>query len=286
MFMCKGQCIYHGVNNDVVPYFATLGYQCEMHENPTDFVLDILIDANRTPETLERLIDAYKESTMHADLVALGESRNSLANIENSERLQRKIKVEAAQSLGTEIYYVSQRTVRNAVRNPAMALAQVTVSIMIGFLVGLVFYDLKKAIDPGVQNRLGAIFFIVVNQVFSTMTAIEPLLQERALFLHVIASCITKIIDTFFIFQEYASGYYRIRTFFIAKLMCDLLPLRAIPAMLFSIIAYLMTGLNRTGGQFFIFLVTIFMASVFGAAVCFFISTLATTFGEILILFF
>jgi ATP-binding cassette subfamily G (WHITE) protein 2 len=201
MFMCKGQCVYHGVNNDVVPYFSTLGYQCETHENPTDFVLDILIDAGRTPETLARLIDAYEESAMHTDLVALGESRNSLADIENSERLQRKIEVEAAQSLRTEIFYVSQRTLRNAVRNPAMALAQVTVSIMIGFLVGLVFYDMKKTIDPGVQNRLGTIFFIVVNQVFSTMTAIEPLIQERALFLHVIASCITKIIDRFFIFS-------------------------------------------------------------------------------------
>jgi ATP-binding cassette subfamily G (WHITE) protein 2 len=281
MFMCKGQCVYHGGNKDVVPYFSTLGYQCETHENPTDFVLDILIDAARTPETLARLIDTYRESTLHTDLVALAESENILSNIENPARLQRKIEVEAAQSLGTEIFYVSQRTLRNALRNPAMALAQVVVSIMIGFLVGLVFYDLKKTTDPGVQNRLGAIFFIVVNQVFSTMTAIEPLLQERALFLHVTASYITKIIDIFFIFQEYASGYYRIRTFFIAKLMCDLLPLRAIPSILFSIIAYFMTGLTRTGGQFFIFLITIFMASVFGAAVCFFLSTLVTTFGKI-----
>jgi hypothetical protein len=63
---------------------------------------------------------------------------------------------------------------------------------MIGLFVGSVFYDLKKTIDLGVQNRLGGIFFIVVNQIFSTMTAIESLVEERMIFLHVSSSCNTR----------------------------------------------------------------------------------------------
>ncbi|CAM4984542.1 unnamed protein product [Rotaria socialis] len=244
----------------------TTGYQCETHENPTDFVLDILIDASQTPTILAKLKYAYNEPANHSHLKARPEFENNISNRGHFECFQHQIAVEAAQSLGTELLYVSQRTLRNSLRNPAMAIAQVVVSIMIGFLVGLVFYDLKKTTGHGVHNRLGTIFFIVVNQIFSTMTAIEPLLQERALFFH-----------------EYASGYYRIRTFFIAKLLCDLLPLRAVPSILFSLIAYFMIGLRRTVAQFFIFLVTIFMASVFGAAVCFFISTLASTYAAALI---
>ncbi|CAF4456405.1 unnamed protein product, partial [Rotaria magnacalcarata] len=118
---------------------------------------------------------------MHIDVLARAQQED---NTENQELFQSTIVVEAAQALRTEIFYVSQRTLRNALRNPAMALAQVVVSIMIGFLVGLVFYDLKKTTDPGIQDRLGTIFFIVVNQIFSSMSAIEPLLQERVLFLH------------------------------------------------------------------------------------------------------
>ncbi|CAF3365295.1 unnamed protein product [Rotaria socialis] len=264
IFMCKGECVYHGPINNIETYFSTLGYQCKLHDNPTDFVLDILIDAHRTPETLTKLNDAYKQSSMHIDVLARAQQED---NTENQELFQSTIVVEAAQALRTEIFYVSQRTLRNALRNPAMALAQVVVSIMIGFLVGLVFYDLKKTTDPGIQDRLGTIFFIVVNQIFSSMSAIEPLLQERVLFLH-----------------EYASGYYRIQTFFIAKMVCDLFPMRAIPSVLFSVIAYFMTGLARTSGQFFVFLVTIFMACVFGSATCFFISTLTTTFSVALII--
>ncbi|CAF3905554.1 unnamed protein product [Rotaria magnacalcarata] len=222
-FMCKGQFVYQGTIDNVVSYFSTLGYHCETHENPTDFVLDILIDASQTPDILAKLKDAYSESARHSDLKMNAEFENNIPNRGYSECFQHQVSVEAAQSLGREILYVSQRTLRNSLRNPAMALAQVVVSIMMGFLVGFVFYDLKTTTGHGVNNRLGTIFFIIVNQIFSTMTAIEPLLQERALFFH-----------------EYASGYYRIRTFFIAKLMCDLLPLRALPSILFSLIAYFM----------------------------------------------
>ncbi|CAF4184505.1 unnamed protein product, partial [Rotaria sordida] len=37
----------------------------------------------------------------------------------------------------------------------------------------------------GVQDRLGAIFMIVATQMFSTMTELETLIKERALFVHV-----------------------------------------------------------------------------------------------------
>ncbi|CAF4830395.1 unnamed protein product, partial [Rotaria sp. Silwood2] len=85
-------------------------------------------------------------------------------------------------------FYLSQRTLRNAVRNPALALSQTLASIIIGLLAGLLFYELKKTTEPGVQNRLGAIFFIVISQIFSNLTALEPLIKERVLFIRVIFS--------------------------------------------------------------------------------------------------
>ena len=122
---------------------------------------------------------------MYADMQQSVRYENSLNETENVHRQQGNLKVEAAQSFRTEVFYVSQRALRIALRNPAMTLAQVVVSIMIGLLVGLIFYDLKRTADPDVQNRLGGIFFIVVHQIFSTMTAIETLVEERFLFLHV-----------------------------------------------------------------------------------------------------
>ena len=86
--------------------------------------------------------------------------------------------------------------------------------------------------------------------------------------------------------QEYVSGYYRTSTFFFSKLVCDLLPMRVVPAVVFSLIAYFMTGLQRSAGQFFTFFVTVFMCSVFGLAVCFFIAATISVFCKFIFIFF
>ncbi|UJR14432.1 hypothetical protein I4U23_001429 [Adineta vaga] len=264
LLMCKGKNVYHGPTVNMLPFFNTLGYNCELHDNPADFALDVLIDANRKSEDLERLTQAYMQSEVSkkVDLISQQDIQD-----DQLERIRRTQKGAAARSLAVEIYYVAQRTLKNALRNPALFLSQIVVAIIIGLLVGLVFHDMKRTIDPGIQNRLGAIFFIVVSQIFSTVTALEPLLKERVLFIH-----------------ENVSGYYRITTFFIAKLICDVIPMRILPSIIFSLIAYFMTGLQRTAGQFFIFLLTIFMASVFGSAMCFFIAATIPIFTVALIL--
>ncbi len=57
--------------------------------------------------------------------------------------------------------------------------------------------------------------------------------------------------------------------------------MRVIPSLVFSVICYLMTGLQRTFDKFIVFLLTIFMANVFGSAMCFFIAASIPVFGKI-----
>ena len=84
-----------------------------------------------------------------------------------------------------ELYYVSIRTFLNTTRDPAMVTSQILVAAFLALLTGLVFNRIQPTFDKGVQNRLGVIFFIVINQIYSTTTALEPLVHERALFIHV-----------------------------------------------------------------------------------------------------
>ncbi len=191
MFMCNSQCVYHGPAEDIVPYFSEHGYRCELHDNPADYALDVLIDVSRKPELLTELTHIYKNT--HADSLAYLHQQGYLIDTESLEHQRQQYKIETARSFKAEIFYLSQRTLRNAVRDPALALAQVIVSILIGLLIGLLFNDLKKTTDPGVQNRLGAIFFIIISQIFSNVTALEPFLKERALFIHVSLSSMVEI---------------------------------------------------------------------------------------------
>jgi ATP-binding cassette, subfamily G (WHITE), member 2 len=180
--MFNGKNMYHGPTGEMMPHSNAQGYQCELHDNPADFVLDLLIDASRNSEELKKLYDAYDNSTVLAAMKMLLKKQSKIDATMHDRRQPRGT---TARSFTTETFYVAQRTLKNAFRNPILFLSQILVSIVLGLLIGLVFYDLKKTTEPGAQNRLGAIFFMIISQIFSTVTAVEPLLKERALFIHV-----------------------------------------------------------------------------------------------------
>ena len=48
--------------------------------------------------------------------------------------------------------------------------------------------------------------------------------------------------------HENASGYYRVSAFFISKIATDLIPLRFLPNLLFTVIIYFMIGLLVANG--------------------------------------
>lgn len=187
--MCKGECIFHGPAQDVVAYFSSQGYQCEPYNNPADFALDILTDVGRAQETLAKLSFSYKNSIMHKEIINLEEKYNTVNSSKKLKHLKDMHKPRAVQSVSTEFLYISKRTILNSVRNPGLIMSQIIVSIILGLLIGLVFFDLQNTIDPGIQNRLNAINFIVQGEIFSTLSTLEPLLKERSLFIHVRQLC-------------------------------------------------------------------------------------------------
>jgi ATP-binding cassette subfamily G (WHITE) protein 2 len=80
--------------------------------------------------------------------------------------------------------------------------------------------------------------------------------------------------------KENASGYYRVSTFFIAKLICDLLPMRLVPSIIYSSITYFMAGFQLSTNRFLIYFLTIFLSTVFGSAICFFVASCIPIFGR------
>ena len=42
--------------------------------------------------------------------------------------------------------------------------------------------------------------------------------------------------------HENASGFYRVSVYFVAKIFCDMIPMRIAPASVFAVIAYFMVG--------------------------------------------
>ncbi|CAF1110345.1 unnamed protein product [Adineta ricciae] len=259
LLLSNGHTVYFDSPKNVLSYFTANGFSCEEDTNPADFILDILIDSKNASSQL--LSNAYLQSPMHSNNLSLIQSINA-------QTTDRPLLFEQylSRSAFLEFYYLSQRTFRNAIRNPLLNITQILIALILGLLTGLLFYNMKTTIEPGISNRIGAIFFLATHQILCTASALEPLIKERILFSH-----------------EITSGYYRVVTYFLAKLVCDLIPMRVIPTCVFAMIAYPLMGFQRSFNRFFTFFITIFLSSVFGSALCFLIAACIPVFAVALI---
>ncbi|NXF09903.1 ABCG2 protein, partial [Smithornis capensis] len=264
--LAAGRLLYHGPAQHAIEYFQAIGYQCEPYNNPADFFLDVIngdstaVTLNKTEETntaesteewteydktlAEQLAEKYSNSTYYRETKAQLENI-SLGNKKKTKTIFRQITY--ANSFFHQLKWVSRRTFKNLIGNPQASIAQVCVTVVLALVVGAIFFGLKED-SSGLQNRVGAMFFLTTNQCFSSISAIELFVVEKKIFIH-----------------EYISGYYRTSAYFIAKLMADLIPIRTVPSIIFTCIVYFMLGkynlLKPTVEAFFTMMFTLMMVS-------------------------
>lgn len=148
---------------------------------------------------------------------------------------------------------LSRRTWRNLYRNPMLMLTHYAIAILLAVLSGFLFYGLTDDIK-GFQNRLGLFFFILALFGFSTLTSLTVFSSERLLFV-----------------RERANGYYSPITYFAAKVVFDIVPLRLIPPIILGTIVYPMVGLVPAWPEFLKFILILVLFNLAAAAVCLFI---------------
>ena len=148
---------------------------------------------------------------------------------------------------------LSQRTWKNLYRNPMLMLTHYATAIVLAVFSGYLFYGLTDDI-PGFQNRLGLFIFLLTLFGFSTLTSLNVFATERLLFV-----------------RERANGYYAPATYFAAKILFDIIPLRIIPPILMGSIVYPMTGLVADMDHFLKFMLVLVLFNMAAAAICLFI---------------
>ncbi|NXG70375.1 ABCG2 protein, partial [Baryphthengus martii] len=263
--LATGRVLYHGPAQQAIEYFQSIGYQCEPYNNPADFFLDIIngdstavamskIDETNTGESTEECTEydktlAEKLAEKYSNSAYYQGTKAALENISSGNQKKTKAvfqQITYANSFFHQLKWVSKRTFKNLVGNPQASIAQLCVTAVLGLVVGAIFFGLKND-STGLQNRVGAMFFLTTNQCFSSISAIELFVVEKKIFIH-----------------EYISGYYRTSAYFISKLMADLIPIRTIPSIIFTCITYFMLGkygLKPTVEAFFTMMFTLMMVS-------------------------
>uniref|UniRef100_A0AAQ4PTQ3 ABC transporter domain-containing protein n=1 Tax=Gasterosteus aculeatus aculeatus TaxID=481459 RepID=A0AAQ4PTQ3_GASAC len=264
--LVNGKQVFHGPAHSALEYFSNIGYTCEPHNNPADFFLDI-INGDSTAVALNNLdSDTLTKSRRGIEEKLVREYKGSIFFQQTKAELDRIIQGKQATTTApsrtityntgflTQFRWVLKRTFRNLMLNPQTSIAQIGVTLFLALVVGAIFFDVKDD-QSGIQNRFGALFFITVNQCFSSLSSAELFIAERKLFIH-----------------EYISGYYRVSVYFLSKILSDIITLRTIPAMTFSCVAYFMIGLKPTAAAFFTFMFTVTLVAYTATAMALAIS--------------
>lgn len=210
---------------------------------------------------LDDLISSYTSSEVAGqvrdDINAAVSSASNANGSANGESTQEVVSgtMKGYRRVGyiSQFMILSQRTWRNLYRNPMLMLTHYAIAILLAVLSGYLFYGLTDDIK-GFQNRLGLFFFVLALFGFSTLTSLTVFSSERLLFV-----------------RERANGYYSPITYFAAKVVFDIVPLRLIPPIIMGAIVYPMSGLTPAWPEFLKFILILVLFNLAAAAICLFI---------------
>ena len=104
-----------------------------------------LIDVGQKPGLMRKLNDRYNATCEHA-LLSIGQ-RTNMTDAGTLSKKSRDDQVRKSRSFATEIFYLSQRTLRNNRRNPSLSVSQIGISIVLGLLVDCSFMIYTKQQD-------------------------------------------------------------------------------------------------------------------------------------------
>ena len=75
--------------------------------------------------------------------------------------------------------------------------------------------------------------------------------------------------------RERSHGMYRTSSYFIAKTLCDIIPMRILPTLFFASITFFMVGYQSGSQHFLTYLSVLILVSFIASAICFVVSAFA-----------
>jgi ABC-type multidrug transport system ATPase subunit len=251
--------------DEVVDHDGTL----PLFEGGTGTDLDILISSYMESDVYQSIQDEMESAVASANSANGNPNPDILVNGGNSSLFKGYDKV----GILDQFLILSVRTWRNLYRNPMLMLTHYAIAIVLAVFLGFLYFNITDDI-PGFQNRLGLFIFLLALFGFSTLTSLTVFAPERLLFV-----------------RERAKGYYSPMSYFAAKVIFDILPLRIIPPLIMGAIVYPMTGLTPLWGQFSFFILFLVLFNLAAAAICLFIGivfkngAVANLMGSLVMLF-
>ncbi|CEG77576.1 Putative ATP-binding cassette, subfamily G (WHITE), member 2 [Rhizopus microsporus] len=203
------------------------------------------------PSYLKDLVEYYQHSAIAVVIKdVIQNTVDAAQGLEGDQTSINSISIYQRPGPLAQFQILANRTFKNLYRNPMLMFSHYAMAVILALVCGSLFYQVSNTI-AGFQNRMGLFFFYEALLGFMCLTSLQVFASERILFV-----------------RERANGYYSPTTYFLAKVLFDIIPLRVVPPLMMALISYYMVGLVEGVAQFFKFLLVLILFNLTAAAVC------------------
>ncbi|CAN1194478.1 ABC transporter G family member 9 [Linum perenne] len=233
MLLSEGNPLYFGKGEEVMDYFAGVGFVPAVAMNPSDFLLDLAngvssADQENPTKVKDALVSAYKSNL--AGKLKL-ENESSTANNEYNVNARSSEKSSAGwpTTWWQQFTILSSRGLKER-KYESFAGLKVFQVLAISILAGLLWWQSDVS---HLQDQIGLLFFYSAFWGFYPMfDAIFKFPQERRMLM-----------------KERSSGMYKLSSYFMSSIVSDL-PMALVLPTAFVTITYWMAGLKATPSHF------------------------------------
>ncbi|KAI9352264.1 hypothetical protein DFJ73DRAFT_642637 [Zopfochytrium polystomum] len=246
LVLSGGSPVYFGAGAQAAPHFRSVGKPCPESYNIADHLLDLAVGESSSNRTLHagqaspggggrrvrrRLWEWRSQRSPGTDTELMGAELDYISGSTSANDAEglplpplKRGSVSYHASFLTQLVVLLERSFRHLYRSPTLLIGHIALSVVLGVFIGGVYYHTDATLG-GVQNRLGAILFILSLLGFSGLSGIGSFSTERNLFL-----------------RERSNGFYSPTAYYVCRLIADTVPLRLVPAAIIGSISYYMIG--------------------------------------------
>ena len=254
-----GRVLWRGAPRDVASALGPLGFPVPPQGNAADYLLELA----SSPDAAQQLADADAAAFAVAPVPSPRRSEALMVSAVAAEpagvatpALPSPRRVGVAAELRT----LAGRELACHARAPGLVLTHLVAALLLAIWLGVIYLHVTLDL-AGFQNRAGAAFFTLTAFGFAALSALDVFVSDRQLL------------------AKECPRYFRPASYYAVKAAVDALLLRALPALLYALIFYFMSGWQNLARKFALFTLGVILNSLAAAALAALIAAPAATVG-------
>jgi len=240
LLLSGGKSHYFGPVPEMAPFFETMGYPIPLYTNPAEFVLEQMnVDFAQNHEEaikqLESMQSAWQQSS-------ISKSLNSEVRQTKEEASYKTVAPSKASRVSFLVLIMTlvHRSFIKSYRDVVTYGVRIGMYVGLAIMMGTVWLRLGSA-QTDIQPFINAIFFGSAFMSFMAVAYVPAFLEDHATFA-----------------KERGNGLYGAAPFIISNFLIGL-PYLFLITVLFSVIAYWLSGFQPTAEAFFIWIMWLFL---------------------------